>query len=96
MLETDADRLAYLEAFGVSVRIRGQELLAIFDNDYLAVQAIDMGVQSSTPYLTCRSADVERVGPRKGDSVDGLAKAFVVERSEPDGTGMTRIVLAEP
>lgn len=95
MFETDDDRRAYLEAFGVCVRIRGQPLQAIFDNDYLSVGTDGVDVESRAPVLTCAASDVELLDIHKGDQVEGLPLPYEVVRHEPDGTGMSRLILIE-
>lgn len=94
-LETDDDRLTYLEAFGVPVRIRGQLMQAVFDNDYLGAQAGDLEIESRVPMITCLTSDVERLVIVKDDQVDGLDKPYRVDHHEPDGTGMSRLVLKD-
>jgi hypothetical protein len=95
MALNDATLLRMLKSSGRAgggqfVRVRGQEFYAIFDNGFS--QALDL-VESSEPYLTMRTSDVTRVKLVKDDVIDGLAQVFRVKHHEPDGTGMSRILL---
>lgn len=89
MLESDADRAAYLEAFGDDCTCDAGPFRAIFDNGY--VLSGELG--ETAPALVMTTADVERLGLREGITVTVRAKAYRVRRSEPDGTGMSVVIL---
>lgn len=67
----------------------------IFDNDYLLAGE----VEERSPMATMRSGDVARAGLGKDAVVrivnpfDGSKAEYRVRRVEPDGTGMTRVIL---
>ena len=91
MIESDADRLTYLQAFGVVASTDRGELLGIFDRDYAAADDVEVRV----PMLECRTSDVARLKVAKGTPVMIDGSAFTVRRAEPEGTGMTKLVLGE-
>lgn len=92
-LESNGLQLTRLKALGSKcVRVRGQSFEAIFDNSFSMVPG-EVDVESRQPMLTCRTCDVERLQIRKGDLIEGLEKAYQVDHHEPDGTGMSVLML---
>ena len=94
MLISDATNLRMLKVCGaVLVRHDSGEFWAIFDNGYLGVSAADLDVEERGPRLTCRTCDVESL--RKDTSVTVNGADYRIARAEPDGTGMTTLILRE-
>ena len=92
MFETDDDRLAAIQALGgVTVTASGICFAAIFDAEF--TDGLD--IEGSAPVLTVRSSDATRVQLRKGVRVDVEGASYVVRRIEPDGTGISRVVLSQ-
>jgi len=87
MIETDADRLAFLSILGQTVTVNGNPISAIFDAEYIS----PLNVASTNPVLTCRSIDVASV-VRGNASVVGAVN-YTVRGIEPDGTGITLLIL---
>jgi hypothetical protein len=90
MLETDRDRLAYLTAFGEQVTINGQPVWAVADNAYVNVLDLAAGTR---PQLIARSSDVAAVVTGAGVVMQGTA--YSVAEIQPDGTGMTTLILTK-
>lgn len=65
----------------------------IFNGPSRQVSVYETGVEEPAPFLLAPSAAVAAVKRKDAASVDGAA--FVVERVEPDGTGVTKLYLAE-
>lgn len=100
MLESDADRLASIKGLGGQlVRAEGGDFYAIFDSEFSLASFTDgPGVSSSSPQLTCRTSDARRFGFIENGSsleleIDGDTKHFTVREHQPDGTGMSVLVL---
>lgn len=107
-VETDADRAVFLDTdeFGVVMTWNGTPIDGIFDNDhYLADPGVGAMVATSQPQLQCRTNDIR--GMIRGDTVTiasvetdpqavvaPASKDYSVVDIEPDGTGMSVIVLA--
>ena len=92
-VETAADRTAMLDANGTTVtKTEASTLTAIFDNDFLAVDLDESEVESTEPTLLARTADVS--GLAHGDSLTISAVSYTVRGIQPDGTGMTQIMLS--
>lgn len=93
MIESDADRLEMIRAVGgVECKVNKGAFQAIFDNEFVESEA-EPGVEGRQPVLTCRTSDVGELEIRKGSHVTIGAEVYRVQRHEPDGTGMSRLVL---
>ena len=92
-VETAADRSALLNDYGTTVtKADTSTFTAIFDNDFLAVDLDESEVESTEPTLLARTADVS--GLAHGDSLTISAVSYTVRGIQPDGTGMTQIMLS--
>lgn len=92
-MESDADRLAMLQALGgTQVQAQGATFTALFDAAYQAALS-DPAIEGVHPALTCRTADVERLALTKGLPLTVGGVAYRILRHEPDGTGMSLLVL---
>jgi len=97
MLESDADRLASIQALGAGAILKHQGVIydVIFDNEYVLAGE----VEERAPAATMRSSDVALAAFGKDAVVqvynpfDGSTKDYRVRRFEPDGTGMTQVIL---
>lgn len=89
-MESDAERLSSLMALGgESVVCATGSFTAIFDNDYIAVGE----VEERGPGLTVRTSDVTQLLLRKGTVLTIQSAQYRIRRHEPDGTGMSRLIL---
>jgi len=92
-VETNADRTAMLADYGTTVtKTDASTFTAIFDNDFLAVDVDESEVESSEPTLLARTADVSSLA--HGDTLTISAVIYTVRGIQPDGTGMTQIMLS--
>jgi hypothetical protein len=87
-LESDADRLAYLQAVGEQISVNGQTLWAVPDNAYVDVLDLAAGTR---PQAIVRTADVPNIAP--GQTVVMQGTQYSVAEIQPDGTGMTTLIL---
>ena len=91
MLESDADRVQMLLALGGQL-VSGPngEAIALFDPDYVLAGQVD---ETAITLSLCTS-DAERVGlSRKGTSVTVGTDTYAVRTPQPDGAGMTLLIL---
>lgn len=78
--------------FGVEAIYDGATAVrGIFDNGYAEALVGQAGVQGAQPQFLCAAADVDADPTGKALVVDGTS--YTVVRGEPDGTGVTRLVL---
>ena len=75
---------------GQTVTGIGGSFAAIFDNGY-AGNLGDPVVEGTNPTLAARTSDLANVD--KGDTVTVASTSYKVARLEPDGTGMTTVIL---
>lgn len=94
MFESDADRLAMLRGLGgVSVDGPRGQFVGLYENEFVQVDAL---VDSSSPRLTARTMDVASAGVSIGSLLRVGPDVFAVRSVQPDGTGMTAILLEIP
>ena len=86
-VENDDDRLAVLEDFGVDVEVKGRVIIAVFDDGFLD----SLGSWVTTPILTVRTKDVADVD--RGDTMNINNVAYTLSEKQPDGQGMTNVIL---
>lgn len=82
---------AFFTDFGQTVTVGGAAVSAIFDNGYALGSVGPIGMASSQPSLMLASASVP-ANP-VGTAVLVGAANYVVGAHEPDGTGMSRLLL---
>jgi hypothetical protein len=76
---------------GVAVTVDGQAREAIFDSEFQLGGLTATGIASAQPMLTLRTADVP-ASPVGKTTVVGSTTYTIVEH-QPDGTGVSRLML---
>lgn len=102
-LETDADRLAMLDEddHGTTATYTpdggsASTINGIFDNEFFeAVSEGVIAVEGSQPRFICRTIDAPIAGTGDTLVVPVGGTSYDVVGVEPDGTGMTTLLLAE-
>jgi hypothetical protein len=90
MIESDATRLRMIKAVGgVLVRHDAGTFWAIFDREFAL--SVDGVVESRQPVITARTSDVSALA--KDTVLTICDENFRIKRHEPDGTGMSVVVL---
>ena len=77
---------AFLSDFGVAT-VGGNSVKAIFDNGFGEIYGMD----GAKPSLQCASSDVTTAV--RGTAVVVKGVSYTIANIEPDGTGMSRLVL---
>ena len=91
-VESADDRAILLNDFGIAVEYNGNDFIAIFDNDYEAVDGLGtVPVALLRPRILCRSADVSSVSIGDTLTIENADYKAVVIMD--DGTGMTEMML---
>lgn len=97
MFETDADRLAMIQAVGEQFDTgKAVKLSLIFDREFIEQSLGVLTNEGRKPLGLARTSDVALHELVK-DSVitrDSDGAKYAVKRFEPDGTGMTLLVLS--
>jgi len=92
-VESADDLLDIVEALGgidaesVTVTYTGGSFSAIFERPFVEVE----GVESRQPVLIARTDDVDALA--KDTSLTVQSVVYKLRRHEPDGTGITRLIL---
>lgn len=96
MLLSDTDNLEMLKALGEQVEYDNKTIWGIFESRYFEL-GFERPVESTEHTLTVRSSDVEGVthGKEVVRTVSGTDTTYTVENIQPDGEGMTILVLSE-
>lgn len=91
-MQSDADRLAMIKSLGGQLARPkdGQPFWGLFDREFLLTGAVETRVTA----LNARSCDVASLDKEAPLEVDG--EDFKIKRLEPDGTGMTLLILKRP
>lgn len=91
-VETSLDRLIFLNDFGEDINIGARTIKGIFDNPHSDVSAggeVSFSMQES--FIQVRSEDVTSIG--QGSIITIRGSSYAVIDIQPDGTGMTMIML---
>lgn len=93
-VESDADLESFFDEdeFATSVETPRGPLSAIFDKAF-QMSFTDPGIEGAAPVLTCKTADVVDLQLVKDDLVQVNGGDYKFVRHEPDGTGVSLLVL---
>lgn len=102
-VESADDRLVFLDAdeFGVEATFAGlaDPVVGVFDAEYFGdLEGVaGVAIETTQPVFRCRSADVASIanGAAVTIPVNGADTAYTVTSKQPDGTGMTVLLLQE-
>lgn len=86
-VESDNDRLAILNDFGIEAKIGGKSIIGILDNQY--EDANGMAVQ--VPVFTVRMIDIANVSRRDVIYIENVK--YTVEEIQDDGQGIAHVIL---
>jgi hypothetical protein len=84
------DLAPFFADFAVACTVNGQAVRGIFDNGF-ALGAVGIGMAGTQPTLRLRTADV--TADPVGQAVSVNAVAYTVAAHEPDGTGVSVLML---
>lgn len=85
------DLALFFPDYGVTANIGGETVAVIFSNGYALANAGHIGMASSQPMLTLATSAVP--ADPVGTSVVVAGTTYTVGGHEPDGTGMSRLLL---
>lgn len=90
-VESAADRLSMLEDWDTGLYNASTTISGIFDNEYIGVPSGDIDVESASPAFTCQTSDVPSAD--HGDTLVVNSVTYTVRGVQPDGTGITVLLL---
>lgn len=83
MRESPGLQLRALRAVGATaLSARGQEFYGLLVNEYEPVDFGHGSINSNTPFIVCRTVDVERIGISKDDVISGLPEQYRVKQTD--------------
>jgi len=96
-IESAADRLAFLDVdeFGTTATVGAFSVIGIFDDAYQAINQATGEVTTTAPQFLCRSADVTTASIASNTSLVIGGVTYKAIDLQPDGTGMTTILLSK-
>lgn len=90
-VESAADRLAMLEDFGITVTGPSGTFIGIFERTYVEL----LNITGHRPVVTARSTDLTVAGVSVGSTISADSTNYTVQVIEPDGSGITNLILEE-
>lgn len=90
-IETTADRLAFMEVFGIDVVVNGNPMKAIYDDPHF--ETLEMS--TSTPMLTVATSDVSGLEFDDVVTITSISFTGRVRDIQNDGTGITVLMLKD-
>ncbi|MBU1864257.1 MAG: hypothetical protein KKH94_11380 [Candidatus Omnitrophica bacterium] len=91
---TDLDVFINTNEFAVEVTLTGgAKIKGIFDDEFRALNIQDGQIASSGPQVICKSADVATVGLNAVITINAVE--YKVKERQPDGTGLTTLILSK-
>lgn len=91
MFTEDLSAFMNVAEFATSVTLNGVSVSAIFDAAYALGSVGGFGMESSQPALILATADVPAAPVGKAVVANGVS--YLVASHEPDGTGISRLIL---
>lgn len=79
---------SYTPSGGSASNVKG-----IFDNEFFEAAVGDVGVAIQQPRFLCRTSDISAAA--EGDAITINSVAYTIRVVQPDGTGVTTLVLEE-
>ena len=98
MIDWDLDAFFATDAFAQTafytrLGYPSAQIPVIFDSEYSVAQEIgETGIGVSSPQVLCKTADVENAS--RGDTLLVGGTTYYIQEVQPDGTGITTLILS--
>ncbi len=92
-LTTDLDVFINADEFAVDVTYNAATIQGVFDDEFSSAVEGEMGVESTVPQVTVKTSDVSSA--THGETMTINSVNYNIIGIQPDGTGMTLILLSE-
>lgn len=91
----DLDRFFGLRgsSFAVTATIDGNSVTGIFDHEFVTIEDGLAQVEAEKPVFTCATSDVSAID--HGDTCTVNGTNYLVVSNQPDGTGVSKLLLEE-
>ena len=81
------------EEFAVDITYNALTIQGVFDNEFSSAVEGEMGIESTVPQVFVKSSDVSSAAHGETMAIDSVV--YKIIGIQPDGTGMTLILLSE-
>jgi len=92
-LINDLDDFLNNEEFAVEVQIGERIIYGIFDDEYNAVNIQTGEIAQTEPQVIVKSSDIENLALDTEIIINGIV--YKVKEIQPDGTGLTTLILSK-
>ncbi len=92
-LTNDLDIFLNSDEFAVDVTYNSATIQGIFDDEFTSAVEGEMGIESSVPQVLVKTSDVPNVAHNETMTINSVV--YNVIGIQPDGTGMTLILLSQ-
>ncbi len=92
-LTNDLDIFLNSDEFAVDVTYLAATIQGIFDAEFSSAVQSELGIESTAPQVTVKTADVPNVA--HGQTMEINSVVYQIIGIQPDSTGMTLILLSE-
>jgi hypothetical protein len=92
-LTNDLEIFLNSDEFAVDVTYLGDTIQGIFDDEFSSAVQGEMGVESTVPQVLVRTSDVPNVAHSQEMTINSTV--YKVIGIQPDGTGMTLLLLSK-
>ncbi len=90
----EQDLAAFFQDFGeAAILADGKEITVIFDAAFTPANPMDANIEATKPTVTAKTEDVESLA--HGDTMEIRRTIYMIVGIQPDGTGITTIILGE-
>ncbi len=90
---TDLDTFLDSDEYAVQITYNSGTIKGIFDNAFVEDQQDDIDVETLQPQVTVKTSDV--TGLTQGDTMTINSVVYNVIGIQPDGTGLTNVLLSQ-
>ena len=92
-LTNDLDIFLNSDEFAVDVTYQATTIQGIFDDEFSSAVQGEMGIESTVPQVLVKTSDVPNVAHNEAMTINSVV--YKIIGIQPDGTGMTLILLSE-
>ncbi|MCP4989340.1 MAG: hypothetical protein GY928_25775 [Colwellia sp.] len=92
-LTTDLDVFINTDEFAVDITYNSTTIQGVFDNEFSSAVEGEMGIESTVPQVMVKTSDVASVVHGEVMIIESVN--YNIIGIQPDGTGMTLILLSE-
>jgi len=90
---TDLDTFINADEFAVDITYNAATIQGVFDDEFSSAVQGEMGIESTVPQVQVKTSDVPTVA--HGETMTINSTVYNIIGIQPDGTGMTLILLSE-